>query len=111
MYGMARDGTREVLHMYFPKNVGERNLWVAKGFKQAMGRCVGTHSVPPPHPDYDAFQVTDVGAKVICIAIKMNLALKLLSLSRNALSDDSKRALYQAWSQREIEGGPAQSGM
>lgn len=56
-------------------------------------------------------QVTGVGAKVICIAIKMNLALKLLSLSRNALPDDSKRALYDAWSQREVEEGQDRSGM
>lgn len=58
-----------------------------------------------------AAQVTDVGAKVICIAIKMNLALKTLGLSRNALPDDSKRALHDAWSQREAESGLAQSGM
>lgn len=56
-------------------------------------------------------QVSDMGAKVICIAIKMNLALKLLSLSRNALSDKSKRALYDAWSQREMEEGHTRSGM
>lgn len=52
-----------------------------------------------------------MGAKVICIAIKMNLALQLLSLSRNALSDKSKRALYDAWSQREVEDGQTRSGM
>lgn len=56
-------------------------------------------------------QVSAVGAKVICIAIKMNPALKLLSLSRNALPDQSKRELYDAWSHREMEDGQAQSGM
>ncbi len=48
---------------------------------------------------------------MICIAIKMNLALKLLSLSRNALPDDAKRALYDAWSEREVEEGQTRSGM
>lgn len=56
-------------------------------------------------------QVSEEGAKVICIAIKMNPALKLLSLSRNALPDDAKRALYDAWSQREVEDGLSRSGM
>ena len=56
-------------------------------------------------------KVTDVGAKVICIAIKMIPALKLLSLSRNALPDESKRALYDAWSKREVEEGQEHSGM
>ena len=56
-------------------------------------------------------QVSEEGAKVICIAIKMNPALKLLSLSRNALPDDAKRALYDAWSQREVEEGLSRSGM
>lgn len=67
-------------------------------------RCVVLHVYSPR-------KVSDIGAKVICIAIKMNLALKLLSLSRNALPDDSKRALYDAWSEREVEEGQDHSGM
>eukprot|EP00752_Nemacystus_decipiens_P015198 g13533.t1 len=59
----------------------------------------------------DGNKVSEEGAKVICIAIKMNPALKLLSLSRNALPDDAKRALYDAWSQREVEEGLSRSGM
>lgn len=55
--------------------------------------------------------MSDEGAKVICIAIKMNLALKMLSLSRNALPDESKRALQDAWSERELEDGESRSGM
>ena len=56
-------------------------------------------------------QVGAEGAKVICIAVKMNLALKVISLSRNSLPDDAKRELYDAWSQRETEDGLTRSGM
>ncbi|CAN0207181.1 unnamed protein product, partial [Scytosiphon promiscuus] len=59
----------------------------------------------------DGNKVSEEGAKVICIAIKMNLSLKVLSLSRNALPDGAKRALYDAWSQREMEEGLTRSGM
>lgn len=47
---------------------------------------------------------------MICIAIKMNPALKLLSLTRNALSDEAKRSLDDAWSQRGTEERLARAG-
>lgn len=56
-------------------------------------------------------QVGKKGAKVICIAIKRNLALKVISLSRNSLPDKSKDALYDAWSHRETQDGLTRTGM
>ena len=56
-------------------------------------------------------QVGEEGAKVICIAIKMNLTLKVISLSRNSLPDEAKHALHDAWSQRETDDSMTRSGM